>query len=190
MFLRFFVQLFTYRSLEKNKKSLAKIAFGNFGYFSFIIHNMLSIAHAVSGAFIAAQLPEPIVFIPLAIASHFALDHVAHFDVGTNMKNPRRKMYVTFIAAGADLLIAAILIALIWRQTPAHFNWQIWLGAFCGILPDVLESTELFFRRPIAILQPLYQLHEKVHVSTSSPFWGILPQAILVIFIGLLTIFN
>lgn len=151
---------------------------------------MLSIAHAVTGAFIAAQLPEPIVFIPLAIASHFVLDHVAHFDAGTNMKDPRRKTYITLIAAAVDLLVAGILIALIWRQTPTNFTWQIWLGAFCGILPDVLESTELFFHRPIGILKPLYQLHEKVHVSTSNPFWGTLPQVILVIFIGLLTIFS
>ena len=151
---------------------------------------MMSVAHAVTGAFIASQLPEPWLFVPLAFASHFVLDHVAHFDAGTNMKNPRRKMFVTLLAAAGDLLLAFILIALIWKQTPTHFSWQIWLGAFCGILPDVLESTELFFHRPLKILQPLYQFHEKVHRSTTNAFWGLLPQIILVIFVALLVTFN
>lgn len=151
---------------------------------------MMSVAHAVTGAFIADCLPSPWLFVPLAIASHFLLDHVHHFDAGTGMRSGKRRLYLTVIIAGLDLLAAALLIALFWRQTPTHFTWQIWLGALCGILPDILQATELFFHKPLKILQPLYQLHAYVHRSTSQIFWGVLPQIILVSFIGALAMVN
>ncbi len=151
---------------------------------------MLSIAHAITGAFIADTLPSPWLFIPLALASHFILDHVHHYDAGTGLHEGKRKLYVAAVFAFLDLVGAAVLLALIWRQTPTHFTWQIWLAAFVAILPDILESTELFFHRPLKILQPLYSFHEYIHRSTKNPFWGILTQVILVVFIYALVITN
>ncbi len=152
---------------------------------------MMSAAHAVTGAFIASCLPSPWLFIPLAFASHFLLDHVQHFDAGTGMRTGKQRFYTIVVLAFLDLLIAALLIAIFWRQTlPSHFTWTIWLGAFFGILPDILESTQLFFHHSFAVLQPLYHFHEYVHRSTTNVFWGILPQVILILCIGLSVMIN
>lgn len=151
---------------------------------------MLSIAHSVTGAYLAANLPSVWLFVPLALASHFLLDRIKHFDVGTGLKHSQRKLQWTLFWAITDLLIAALLIIVFWRQTPTSFNWQIWLGAFCGILPDLLESSNLFFKKKFNFLQPLYHFHEKIHRSTNNIFWGLLPQIIVVTLIGLLTILN
>lgn len=151
---------------------------------------MLSIAHALTGAFIADTLPSPWLFIPLALASHFVLDHVHHYDAGTGLHEGKRKLAVAAFLAFLDLVAAVIFIVFIWRQTPAHFTWQIWLAAFVAILPDLLESTELFFHRPLKILQPLYTFHKYIHRSTKNRFWGLLSQAILIAFIYFLVITN
>lgn len=151
---------------------------------------MLSIAHALTGVFIADTLPSPWLFIPLALISHFVLDHIHHYDAGTGLHEDKRRLYVAAIWAFLDLVGAVVFIALIWRQTPTHFTWQIWLAAFVAILPDLLESTELFFHRPLKILQPLYSFHEYIHRSIKNRFWGLLTQVILVIFIYVLVITN
>ena len=151
---------------------------------------MLSISHAVTGAFIAYTIPNIWIFAPLAFISHFFLDHVRHFDVGTGIKKKSRRLAWTLYWTIIDLLLAALLIILIWQQKLTNYHWQLWIGAFFGILPDLLESTDLFFHRTFKILTPLYHLHEKIHRSTANVFWGLLPQFILVIVISLLVIFN
>ena len=151
---------------------------------------MLSIAHAVTGAFIAANLPCPWIFAPLAFFSHFVLDHVYHYDAGVAMRDGHWRLFTTAIVAGLDLCLAAILVAIFWRQSPTHFTWQIWLGAFFAILPDLIESFELFFSHPLKIFQPLSRLHHRVHRSTSNIFFGLLPQVILVAFIGIISLLN
>ncbi len=141
---------------------------------------MVSIAHAAAGSFIAATFPSPWVYIPLCLASHFALDFVRHFDVGVAMKMHHfSKKEIVFYEA-LDLLIAFGVVAFAFRQTPDHFQLHIWLGAFFGILPDILETSDYFFQHPIQLLSPLYYLHDTYHHSTKSVLWGSLPQIILV----------
>lgn len=151
---------------------------------------MLSISHAVTGAFIAYAIPNIWIFAPLAFLSHFILDHIKHFDVGTGIKKKSRHIAWTLYWTIIDLLLGALLIILIWQQKLTDFTWQIWIGAFFGILPDILESTKLFFHRSFKFLEPLYQLHKKVHRSTLNVFWGLLPQVILITIISLLVMFN
>lgn len=153
---------------------------------------MLSISHALTGAFIAHNLPEPYLFVPLALLSHYFLDHIYHFDAGVGIKNGKRKLTTTFFLASADLLLALILVAVLWKQSPTNFSWQIWLGAFFGVLSDLLEIPQTIFRQTwhLKLLQPFYSWHDKFHRSTTNVFWGLLPQFILVSFIVVITLFN
>jgi len=140
----------------------------------------VSIAHAAAGSFIAATFPSPWVYIPLCLLSHFALDFVRHFDVGVAMKMRHFSKLEIVFWEGLDLLIAVGVVAFAWRQTPTSWQPHIWWGAFFGILPDILEASDYFFERPLAILHPLYYLHETFHHSTRDVIWGVLPQVILV----------
>lgn len=151
---------------------------------------MLSLAHAATGAFIAANVPNPWLMIPLALASHFILDHVYHFDVGTGMHEGGKKKNKIVVLALIDLILAVVFIALVWQQRCDHVNWYLWLGALIGITPDILEAPHNFLGANWKILRPLNRLHEKVHRSTASPFWGLLPQAILLCCIALLVILS
>jgi hypothetical protein len=154
---------------------------------------MLSIAHVVTGAFIASQLPQqPWLYLPLALASHFILDFVTHYDVGIAAKIYHFSKKQIAFWAGLDLLGAIILVFLIWPQNTIFacrsFNclqqtipWPLWGAALLAILPDFMEATDYFFERPLPILKRFYRFHHDYHHSTRSAFWGLLPQVILVL---------
>ncbi len=144
---------------------------------------MLSIAHAVTGAYIASALPYPIIYIPLVFISHYILDHIAHFDVGTGMKKSKRKLIITLFFTALDLLAAFLLIVFFWQQSFTNIGFHLWIGALLGIFPDVLEASNLFFHRKIPFLRPLYDFHEHIHRSTTNLFWGLFPQAIVVLYV-------
>ena len=146
---------------------------------------MVSIAHATTGAFIAAVLPYPWVYIPLSLASHFALDFVRHYDIGVAAKIYHYSKIEMMTWEAVDLLISVLVIALIWQQTLASYNPHLWIGAFFGILPDILETSDYFFHQPLKILQPIYHLHDVFHHSTKQFWWGVIPQIILVSTIAL-----
>jgi hypothetical protein len=151
---------------------------------------MLSISHAVTGAFIASALPHPLLFIPLAFISHFVLDYIIHYDIGVTIKTHHLSKIQIVFWESLDLLGAVILVALFWQQTPDHFTWQIWLGALAAITPDIIESTDYFFSRPLKILQPFYHFHHTYHHSTKNVFLGLLTQVILILALGYTVIFN
>lgn len=147
----------------------------------------MTVSHAVSGAFIASALPNPLLYIPVALACHYAQDSIYHWDFGTGMtKAGTRSIKQTFILAALDALLGIALIALIWQQTPLDFNIHIWLGAFFCILPDLMEMPHLFFKKDFLLTRPLERWHDFIHRSTSNIFLGILPQIIIVLLICLI----
>jgi hypothetical protein len=146
---------------------------------------MVSISHAVTGAYIASMMPDqPWLYLPLAFGSHFVLDYVTHFDLGIAMKMYRWNKLEIAIWESLDLLVAGVLVAVIWGQSAANFNWAIWLGALVSVTPDFMEATDYFFECPLKILKPFYKFHHDFHNSTRNVFWGLLPQVILVITLG------
>ncbi|EKD43638.1 MAG: hypothetical protein ACD_72C00193G0001, partial [uncultured bacterium] len=76
---------------------------------------MLSVSHAVTGAFIAAKLPHPALYVPLILASHYLEDWIPHWDVGTGLSNGTRKRSTAFILEIFDLAIALGLVYLFWQ---------------------------------------------------------------------------
>lgn len=141
---------------------------------------MVSVAHAAMGSFIASVLPTPWVYIPLCLASHFALDFVRHYDIGVAMKQYHFSKKQIVVYESLDLLAAFGMITLIWHQSPTNFQPHLWIGALFGILPDILEASDYFFEHPLWILRPLYYLHDIFHHSTRDFWWGVIPQIILV----------
>lgn len=152
---------------------------------------MISVSHAFTGAFIAHCFPaQPLVYLPLSFASHFLLDYVIHYDIGVAAKIyhfSKKKMIAWELL---DLLGAVLLITLIFKQSLHNFNLDLYLGALSGITPDLLQATDYVLKRPLKILAPFYAFHHRFHRSTKNAFWGLLPQAILLITLGLLVTFK
>ncbi len=146
---------------------------------------MISVAHAAMGAYIAATFPHPLVYIPLSLASHFALDFVRHYDIGVAMKIYHFSRVRGLCYEAVDLVAAVLIIALIWRQAPPNFNLHLWIGALAGIFPDIIEASNFFFHQPCWLFKPFYAAHQLFHHSTKDFWWGIIPQIILVSIIAL-----
>jgi hypothetical protein len=94
---------------------------------------MTATNHALTGAVIAAALPAPLLAIPLALASHIAIDALPHFGDDAEEFSSRKFKYMLFI----DLLICIAIAAIILAFRPEHWFLLI-TCAFIATAPDIL----------------------------------------------------
>lgn len=148
---------------------------------------MLSIPHALTGALVASKFSNPIIYIPLALAAHYLQDWIPHWDVGTGLSKGTRKKSTAIILELFDLAITVWLISFFWKDSwtdPQSIH--IWIGAFCGLLPDFMEAPRNFLKWEPFFLKPFNEFHGKFHHSIPKMWLGLIPQIILVIVIYLL----
>ncbi len=147
---------------------------------------MLSISHALTGSFIASQLPHPALYIPLTLASHYLEDWVPHWDVGTGLSNGKRKRTTAIVLELGELAISVGLIFLFWQRGHTEIQWHIWLAAGIALLPDFMEAPRNFLKWEPFFLKPFNDFHHLFHHSTLHKVVGLTPQVILVTAIWLL----
>src|SRR3989344_8182484 len=144
---------------------------------------MTATSHALIGASIAAKITNPIIGIPLAIASHFAADLVPHWDAGTNHKNKsatRLKMEATL-----DVLLGFALVILIFRNFVAINPAYMFTMVIAAQLPDWLEAPSWMFGIKIPPFSWLDWLGPKMQTRMQLP-WGLVTQVVIV---GILVIY-
>lgn len=146
---------------------------------------MLSIAHATTGAIIAVHVHSPLVAVPLILASHYALDAIAHYDAGTGLSSGKKSRRTAFILGLLDLALALVIVFLLYpfplfhTPLPALLNQPPVWGAFLGLLPDFLEAPRNFLHYEPAWLKPINHFHGSFHHSIPNILSGLAPQAIL-----------
>lgn len=143
---------------------------------------MLSISHGLTGAFLAAKLTNPVLFVPLTLASHYLEDWIPHWDVGTGLSTGKRKRHTAILLEFGDLFIMVVLIAAFaWF---ANIPWQHWwllaAGAFIGLLPDFMEAPRNFLKWEPSFLKPFNNFHGRWHHSTPHMLFGLLPQFVVI----------
>lgn len=84
---------------------------------------MTATNHALTGAIIGLTIHQPLLAIPLALASHYALDAIPHAD---GLVDAKTKSYRLYLLAEASLCFLVVL-ALALTQ-PEYW----WLGAVCA----------------------------------------------------------
>lgn len=147
---------------------------------------MLSISHVATGAFIASKVTNPILAIPLILASHYIEDWIPHWDVGTGLSTGKRKRKDAIRMELVELAISFGIVYLFWHAGSDQFPWFIYLGGFVGLIPDFLEAPRNFWKWEPAWLKPLNNFHGMFHHSTPNKVIGLLPQVVLLICIYLL----
>jgi len=110
---------------------------------------MLETPHVVVGAAIATKIPNPLISIPLAIASHFVLEKVPHWNPHLNTEKAKygkitkqsTKIVIvdTAISLGLGFFIASKAL-----PDTAHFATII-AACFFSVLPDIVEGPYFFF---------------------------------------------
>lgn len=146
---------------------------------------MLSISHAVTGAFIAVKIGNPYLAIPLILLSHYLEDAVPHWDAGTGLSTGKKTRAMAIKHGLIDLALAGIFVLTFYPQNPSSLSalllaTPIW-GAFFGLFPDFLESPRNFLKYEPWFLKPLNRFHHSFHHSIPRMFDGLFPQILLLI---------
>lgn len=147
---------------------------------------MLSLAHTATGAYLATQFPNPLVSIPLILASHYLEDHITHWDVGTGLSNGSKKIQDAFRHELVDLALSFVFIFLIFQVSHTTINYLAWFGAFVSLIPDFLEAPRNFINWEPKWLKPINKFHSLFHNSTPNIARGLTPQLAILTAIALL----
>lgn len=154
---------------------------------------MLITPHAITGAVIGAEISNPYLVVLLALASHFVLDMLPHYDIGTAHYDEKK---VKFNWKDWTLLIGdgVLAVVLIWIAfNGSHGNWNILIGAVAGIFPDILDDflrvsftggkLTFNFEKKIPIITQLHAFHERIHFKLKPKYWywGVLTQVLVIV---------
>lgn len=151
---------------------------------------MTSTAHTLVGGAIAQAIPNPYIALPLIVMSHFLMDCIPHWDMGTNWRSRSKKL--TGALAIAETL-TGITIAYILYQGKVESPFLLF-AIIASILPDWLETpwyilfahqnkhvpskhASLFERLAFGI----YRLENLFHAKAQFPL-GVLTQIATVAF--------
>jgi len=140
---------------------------------------MLSISHALTGAFIATKLSNPVLYTPTIIASHYFEDWIPHWDVGTGLTNGLRSRQAAFIFGLIELTIGLGLVLLFWYPAGTAILIRAMIGAGLGLLPDFLAAPKTFLKWQLPGLKLIDAFHQKIHHSVPNVWWGLIPQICL-----------
>ncbi|MEK7521934.1 MAG: hypothetical protein AAB599_04015 [Patescibacteria group bacterium] len=128
---------------------------------------VIELPHAVVGAAIAAKVGNPALSLPLALASHFVLDMVPHWNPHLNREVAkyghitRTTKYVIGLDVAASLCAGFFIASTALPDSNRSLltipmeALLIILGAFLGVLPDVLEAPYFFWRSKSTFLKKL-----------------------------------
>ena len=145
---------------------------------------MLETPHVALGAAIAVAIPNPIISIPLAFASHFILDMTPHWNphLNTETKKYGRLTNKTLLIIGFDLATAVLLTGfLAHRAIPdSTLSTNILLSSFASILPDIVEGPYFLFGWKNKFIE-IWMKFQKSIQADANIFWGLLTQIITII---------
>lgn len=138
-------------------------------------------AHALVGGAIAAAIPNPVLGVTLAIASHPILDMIPHWDEGWNWRN-KTKIRL-FTEATTDLVIGLSLSYFLFGQ---NVNLIYFLACLFGaVFWDMMEAPYLLFGKKIKPFYWFYTTQSKIQGKLKLP-WGILTQVATVMVVVLI----
>jgi hypothetical protein len=98
---------------------------------------MRALNHAVTGALIGLSVGQPLVAVPAALASHFVLDVIPHYD---NKNTPSKKLVSRAFKLGlvVDAFLCGVLVAVLYGRQPYHWALAA-VCAFVAASPDLLS---------------------------------------------------
>lgn len=125
--------------------------------------------HALTGALIGLSVAEPVLALPLAVLSHFALDAIPHYDVPRSASHQRFSRQLGIEAA----LCGVIVLCLVVTQ-PRHWIAAA-VGAFLATSPDLLWIPKFLKKEEMVPVKPtdnwFWRFHAWVQWRTGPQFW-------------------
>lgn len=155
---------------------------------------MTATAHALVAGAIYRAIPNPVLSMPLALASHFIMDTVPHWDIGTSWRSRSKKITGAF--AIAETLFGITLAYFLFQGKGDSI--QLLATIIASELPDWLEAPWYIFyankhkHAPGAragfwekLTFRIYRTENIFHAKAGYPF-GVITQIVTVAFFLLL----
>jgi len=145
---------------------------------------MLETPHVAVGAAIASKIPNPLIAVPLAFASHFVLDAVPHWNphIVTETKKygmPTKKSVVVIVIDSTLALAFGSFVAYQALPNTGHAI-TILAASLASVLPDLAESPYFFLKRK-KINLPKSWVDFHIFLQThSDTIWGLLTQLAII----------
>lgn len=141
---------------------------------------MTTTSHAITGAFVATLVKQPLLAIPLAFISHFICDMIPHFEL--RWKFGSRKMWIRLFADGLIALAVAVFLVMNNAKNP-------FLLAVCGFAAMSPDLFWLYYglrgriNKP-QTYDPLSRFHARIQWYEKVPGLAVeLPWDIMLIFL-------
>lgn len=135
----------------------------------------------MTGAVIALGITQPVFAIPLAFASHFAIDIIPHF--GLDEEELFNRHFNTILAL--DFLFAIFMMIILGLTFPSQ-KWTIWACMIAAAIPDAASAYYRLYiekiKKTTVRYGRLYAFHRKIQWSQTFP--GILVEAAWFILMG------
>lgn len=124
---------------------------------------MQALNHVVFGSLVAVTINEPLVAVPVALASHFVLDYIPHY--GNDPKAPRgsKPYYIKIIA---DFLASVLVILLFLSLHPVNPALLI-ICAVMAVMPDFLWPIALYIKHK-GLLWGFFKFHKSIQTESRS----------------------
>lgn len=145
---------------------------------------MLELPHAVVGATIAVLIPNPVISLPLALASHFAMDLYPHWNphIGKEIKRYGKITSPTLLLLWIDSLSALVVgFSLAKLYFPDYTkSLVLLLCCFLAVAPDVAEIPYFLFNKKWKWLKSFAKLFSSFQSRLPAPA-GIYTQLVLLV---------
>ena len=137
---------------------------------------MLETPHVVVGAAIASKIPNPLISIPLALASHFVLDKVPHWNphLNTELKKFGKVTDQSKLIVVIDVIFALASGLYITSLAGPNVNHQyvVLAASFTAVLPDVIEAPHFFLNIKSKLISRWIAFQKSIQNDTS-PILGL-----------------
>lgn len=145
---------------------------------------MLETPHVALGTAIAVAIPNPLISIPLAFASHFLLDMTPHWNphLNTETKKYGRLTEKTLLVIGLDLACATVLVGFIayYFRSDSKMFLNILFSSFASIAPDAVEGPYFFWGYKNKTIDLWMKFQKSIQVDANI-FWGSLTQIAVIL---------
>lgn len=152
---------------------------------------MLSFAHAFTGGVIVHSVDNSVIAFSLAIASHFVLDMLPHWNPNLPKENKKygRIKTNTLALIFFDVIIALFLGLVLaynsYMKSPHPWTFfRVILGSFFAVLPDLIVAPLLIFNKKVRFSKRLLEIQSKIQWNIPLPY-GLITQIALVLILFL-----
>lgn len=123
---------------------------------------MLLTNHALTGSLIGLVVGNPLIAVPLGVASHYAMDSLPHFGFPGMSFRERRGFLIGLADFSSAMLLTTGLALAAGERAPL-----VLAGAFGAMLPDLLYLPEIALGRQLNY--PLRQFHHDIQQGREKP---------------------